>query len=295
MRQLSMIVPTYNCEAYLREGLDSILDQMSREHELIVVDDGSTDGTREKLAEYEEEWQGRRREQNQEQEPNLRIRYESHRGASAARNIGLEMADGRYVAFMDCDDCMEEGFLEKSRPMLEKNGALYIFGIRRELLSGEIEDWSVNDQVYDSMSDFADEYIRKRKMLIYSNCNKFYSRRIIEEAQICFEEGVAFGEDRLFNYRYLIECGKLEDTGVVTSSLTMLRYIERKQESMSTKPIPDYHRQIIRLHREKMNCFLGLSRGTTEEERQDFEEYDLSKELLLENKGPGSNRSEKGR
>ena len=73
---LSIIVPTYNCEAYLEEGLDSILSQMPEDYELIIVDDGSTDGTRQKLAAYE----GR--------QVNLQICYAEHRGASGARNTG---------------------------------------------------------------------------------------------------------------------------------------------------------------------------------------------------------------
>lgn len=266
---LSIIVPTYNCEAYLEEGLDSILSQMPEDYELIIVDDGSTDGTRQKLAAYE----GR--------QVNLQICYAEHRGASGARNTGLDTARGEYIAFMDCDDCLQKGFLERSRPQLFENAALCIFGIERVLLSGESEFWTVADRVYDTVSDFADDYIRTRKLLVYSNCNKFYRRWIINDAQIRFEEGISFGEDRLFNYRYLTACGYIcaEDSKIITSSLLMLRYLQRSEASMSTEAQGRDRAQIMRLHKEKMRCFLGLSRQTTEQERQDFEEYDLAKEL----------------
>lgn len=266
---LSIIVPTYNCEAYLEEGLDSILSQMPGDCELIIVDDGSSDGTRQKLAQYE----GR--------QANLQICYAEHRGASGARNTGLGAARGEYIAFMDCDDYLQEGFLERSRPLLMEGAALCIFGIERVLLAGDSEFWTVPDRVYDSVSDFADEYIRTRKLLIYSNCNKFYSSKIISGARIRFEEGMSFGEDRLFNYRYLTACGSIcrDDSKIITSSLVMLRYLQRSEESMSTKPQGRDRAQIMRLHREKMRCFRDLARHATEEERQDFEAYDLAKEL----------------
>lgn len=272
---LTIIVPAYNCEAYLEEGLRSILDQMTPEHELILVDDGSSDGTREILAKYE----GR--------QDNLHVHYGSHRGASGARNLGLANARGKYVAFMDCDDCLQEGFLAGSMPLLSTDPVLCIFGIERIFLSGESECWKVADRTYGSVSEFADDYIRTRKLLIYSNCNKFYRRRIIEaggDGPIRFEEGTVFGEDRLFNYRYLTECGRQGapdgafGSEIITSSLMMLRYLQRSEESMSTKTALQSEEQLMRLHQEKMDCFLGLSRGTTEQERQDFIAYDLKRE-----------------
>jgi glycosyltransferase involved in cell wall biosynthesis len=265
---LSIIVPAYNCEAYLKEGLDSILCQMTDDHELIVVDDGSSDGTGHLLAEYE----GRKE--------NVHICYEEHRGASAARNAGLECARGECVTFMDCDDCLQDGFLAQSRPLLFEKAALCIFGIER-VMPESSELWKLADHEYDSVSDFADEYIRKRKMLVYSNCNKYYSNRIIKEAQIRFEEGISFGEDRLFNYRFLTECSRIlkEESRVITSSIVMLKYMLRSEESMSTMEASRSEDLLMMLHRKKMDCFMGLSRGTTQKERQDFTEYDLAKTI----------------
>lgn len=87
---LSVIVPTYNCEAWADECLDSVLRQLPENAELIVVDDGSQDATPRLLAAYENT------------RKNLRIVYRPHLGASAARNAGLEAARGEFVAFLDC-------------------------------------------------------------------------------------------------------------------------------------------------------------------------------------------------
>lgn len=269
--ELSIIIPTYNCETYLEEGLASVLDQMPQEYELIVVDDGSTDGTARKLAAFEGK------------QENLRVHYAPHAGAAGARNAGLDLARGDYVAFMDCDDCLQNGFLKQSRPLLSQEADLYIFGIERVYLNGDSERWQVRDHAYATVSDFADDYIRTRKLLIYSNCNKFYRKGIIDALGLRFEEGVTFGEDRLFNYGYLMGCRRApgRGAGIITSPMTMLRYLQRSEISMSQRPVTGYRQQMLRLHEAKMRCFLQLSTGTTEQEKKEFEEYDLSKELRI--------------
>lgn len=85
----SVIIPTFNRAVFLREAIDSVLAQTEKDFELIVVDDGSTDHTRELVAEYGD-----------------RIRYffQPNAGASAARNLGIRHAAGNFMAFLDSDD-----------------------------------------------------------------------------------------------------------------------------------------------------------------------------------------------
>ncbi|MER2024888.1 MAG: glycosyltransferase [Eubacteriales bacterium] len=261
--RLSIIIPAFNCREYLDEGLQSILCQLPSDCELIVVDDGSDDGTKELLAGYEGA------------QDNVHVLYREHGGASAARNAGLDAAAGEYVTFMDCDDCMRDGFLRDSLPLLEEGTDLYIFGIERVLLSGMRELWTVRDKVYPDVSAFADEYIRIRQLMVYSNCNKFYRRSVLEEQHLRFDEGMSFGEDRMFNFRFLSCCrGR-----ILTSALIMFHYIQRSVGSMSSKHIPGYFSCVSRLHEAKMDCILPLSTGTTEEEKLDFIAYDVSREI----------------
>ena len=259
---LTIIIPTYNCQDYIEEGLASVLKQLPENAELIVVDDGSEDRTKEILSAYEN------------RQENLRVYYNEHSGASGTRNKGLELAQGEFVGFIDCDDCLRDGFLEKALPLTESAADLYIFEIEWHPLSGMNEIWSVDDRVYPDVSAFADEYIRVRKLMIYSNCNKFYRRSVIEKLNLRFEEQVAFGEDRLFNYKFLKGCGK-----VVTSSFIMLEYMQRSFSSQSGRTVPGYYDIIVNLHKEKMNCFLNLSKGTSWEEKRAFMAYDLSREI----------------
>lgn len=259
---LTVIIPAYNCAGYIGECIESVLGQLQDGCELIVVDDGSTDGTQDILASYESS------------ASNVEVLYRGHKGASAARNAGLEAASGAYVAFLDCDDTMKPGFLAESRRLLEEGADLYIFGIERVPLLGNSEFWTVADARYPSASAFADAYIRNRNLLVYSNCNKLYRRMVVEEAGLRFDEASDFGEDRLFNYDFIKRCGRIE-----TSSIIMLAYLQRSVGSLSSRHVERFYDRVMELHEAKMDCFLGLSRESTEDEKADFRAYDLSREI----------------
>ena len=89
MPKVSVIIPTYNRARILGEAIDSVLSQRYNDFELIVVDDGSTDGTEELVASYL---------------PRLTYLYQEHQGVSAARNRGIASARGEYLSFLDSDD-----------------------------------------------------------------------------------------------------------------------------------------------------------------------------------------------
>jgi len=87
---VSVIIPTYNAEQYIAVAVESVLGQSYRQFELIVIDDGCTDRTAEKLAAYKE----------------ARVIRQGNAGPSAARNHGIRIAKGKYCAFLDSDDIM---------------------------------------------------------------------------------------------------------------------------------------------------------------------------------------------
>ncbi len=97
MPMVSVIIPTHNRADFLTEAIDSVLAQTWRDFEILVVDDGSTDGTRDVIGEYGD-----------------RIRYfhKPHRGPSSARNLGASKAHGNFLAFLDSDDIWEPDKLD---------------------------------------------------------------------------------------------------------------------------------------------------------------------------------------
>lgn len=108
---VSIIVPVYNAEKYLKECIDSILAQTYPDFELICVDDGSADSSLSILNKY------------QEQDNRVQVYTQKNQCAGIARNNGLFHANGKYVLFLDSDDFFEETLLEKTVETAEKNEA----------------------------------------------------------------------------------------------------------------------------------------------------------------------------
>jgi glycosyltransferase involved in cell wall biosynthesis len=104
---VSVIIPAYNCAAFIREAVDSALAQDDAAVEVIVVDDGSTDDTAAILASYGDR---------------IRLLSQANRGCAAARNLGLSHARGRYVAFLDGDDAWWPGKLRHQLQALAQTG-----------------------------------------------------------------------------------------------------------------------------------------------------------------------------
>ena len=100
--RVSVVMPVYNGERYLRQALDGVLSGNALSFEVICVDDGSTDSTPQILAEYAA------------RDPRVRVITQDNAGAGAARNAGLALARGEYLSFLDADDLFEPGMLEKA-------------------------------------------------------------------------------------------------------------------------------------------------------------------------------------
>lgn len=98
---LSFIIPVYNVEAYLKKCINSILEQSGADCEVILVDDGSTDGS------------GLICDDFSEKNTNVRVLHQKNSGHSVARNAGLKMAVGEYVSFIDSDDYIGQGCVKE--------------------------------------------------------------------------------------------------------------------------------------------------------------------------------------
>lgn len=115
--KISIIIPIFNMEKYLGECLDNVLAQTLRDLEIICVNDGSTDGTAELLMAYQRRYR------------NIRVISQSNKGAGPARNAAMDIAMGKYIAFMDADDCYADcNVLEMLYSYAEKEGAVICGG-----------------------------------------------------------------------------------------------------------------------------------------------------------------------
>jgi cellulose synthase/poly-beta-1,6-N-acetylglucosamine synthase-like glycosyltransferase len=135
MSKISVIIPTYNAAKYIREALDSVLAQTYPVHEIIVVDDGSTDNTRDIVKSYV-------RPKTEDQRPKtlhptpltlhhnsttISYIYQENNGPASARNTGIRAATGEYIAFLDADDLWLPEKLEKQMKLFESNDYAFVY------------------------------------------------------------------------------------------------------------------------------------------------------------------------
>lgn len=119
MPKVSIVMPVYNVEKYIRDSIDSVLDQTYKDYELIIVDDGSPDGSPEICDDYASRYE------------QIKVIHKPNGGLSSARNAGVENAVGKYILFIDSDDTIEPELLEKAVSAAEKTDAdVTIFGIK---------------------------------------------------------------------------------------------------------------------------------------------------------------------
>ncbi len=124
--RISVIVPVYNGEKYLKEAIDSILDQSCKPFEIILIDDGSDDKTAEIAAGYKS---------------SLVYLYQKNAGIAASRNLGISIAKGDYISFLDADDIWVRGKLQVEKEKLAADPAVdIIFGMVKHFYSPDIDE-----------------------------------------------------------------------------------------------------------------------------------------------------------
>lgn len=144
---VSVIIPVYNVLPYLREALDSVISQTYKNLEIIVVDDGSTDGSGEVCDEYLSD-------------PRVIVIHQENKGLSGARNIGLNRMTGEYVAFLDSDDAFMPEMIEKMLDALIRNNANISFCGYDECLT--------EFSLYNSDTQKTSKYLFDKEMILSS-------------------------------------------------------------------------------------------------------------------------------
>lgn len=123
---ISVIIPTYNCEKYLPEAIESVLAQTYKPFEIIVIDDGSTDNTADRVKHFGS---------------SIQYHIQANAGSAAARNFGIELARGDFFAFLDADDLWVEDKLNRQMAAFGSDPELdIVFGLVQQFHSPDLDE-----------------------------------------------------------------------------------------------------------------------------------------------------------
>ena len=187
--KISVIVPVYNAGKYFNNCIQSIVDQTYKDLEIIIVDDGSTDGTSDSC----DAWA--------EKDSRIKVIHKENGGAASARNTGLDNATGDYIGFIDADDYIDSDMYEiMLGEIIEYEADAARCGIIREADDGTTEDWGTGNydvRVVNNKALLAD-IGEAEGILPVSPCNKLFKTSCIGD--IRFDTKYKFAEDTLFNF-----------------------------------------------------------------------------------------------
>ena len=182
---LSIIIPNYNKDKYLKRCLDSIISQLSKNIEIIVVDDCSTDSSIDILKQYDNL---------------ILIKNKNILGISESRNIGIKYAKGKYISFMDADDYLSSNYVELIMEKIKSNDDLYIFNVKKESNS-KVYSHNLNGQY--SFEYYIRHYTKDflKPNISYWVWNKIFKKSILDKNNIKFKK-CNYAEDENFCIDY---------------------------------------------------------------------------------------------
>lgn len=246
---ISVIVPVYNAERWIKKCIFSILRQTYHNIEIILVDDGSKDKSLTICKNFAKT------------DTRIRIISKENGGVSSARNAGLLSAKGEYITFVDSDDFLASNAIGVMAKVIEQSKADFCVGQIIYLSPvGNVHQNRVKNRVCKriDMSEFCDFL----DGMDTGPCGKLFKRSVIKQNNIMFDESVHMGEDTIFFYDYLRACNVIASVdgdvyyinGLMETSLSRNTYHENLAENL--------HRclyKYIEIFRGEKNTFTELS------------------------------------
>jgi len=211
---LSIVIPVYNAEQYLEDCIESILSQDFQDFELILINDGSTDGSGEVCNSYSK------------RDVRIRTFHKENGGVSTARNLGLAHSTGEWLYFVDADDSIVDNVFGEVFSHNLENGDIIQFGHNR-IFNNKILEFKSSSQIayFNSLDEF---YNSSSKT--YTLWSHFIRRSIIRDHQIVFSEGIKYAED----LEFIIKSISVSCHFIILGQIVYNYYI--RESSAMTKP-----------------------------------------------------------
>ena len=211
---ISVIIPVYNVSCYLKDCLNSVVNQTYKNLEIIIIDDGSTDGSQQICDEYSK------------MDKRIKVIHQKNSGSGAAKNAGLRLATGKYLAFVDSDDYVENNAFELMiNKMIECDLDIVHCGFRNVYKNEIVEKrLSVNNVIYN-----ANEYLEM--FLKDWTCgllwNKLYKSELFN--------GIFFKEGRIIDDEFFTYQGVINSSRIGCYDFIVYNYRQRKSSVMVSK------------------------------------------------------------
>lgn len=257
MPKISIVIPVYNSKNNLRRCVDSVLAQSFTDFELLLIDDGSSDGSDKMCDEYVG------------LDTRVSVFHKCNEGVSSARNLGLENATGEWVTFVDSDDFVYDNYLENFDVYNNDKFDIISQGLRID------KQFQGNSEFKTTFSGLKDEWLNDvtRNGTLGYVFIKLFKLEIIKENKICFDSKIRFQEDELFVLSYLAFCksaksvpkvgyfyfvpdwGKYFEDNINSKLLRTNRMLDVLQNKFQS---PD---QLVIFHRKKTSLLLYYIEG----------------------------------
>lgn len=257
-KKISVIVPIYNSEQYLRTCLDSIIQQTYSDIEIILIDDGSTDLSGWICDEYEKQYD------------NIRVYHQNNAGAIASRRRGVELATGDCIAFVDSDDWLERDFYEKMLSVPDSQDADII-------TSGSIYEWENKTENITDSADAGIYYKDDIKESIWGCMaydkqrggqgitpfmwNKLFKKECLQDVIKNIDTDITYNEDGATVYTLLIKISKL-----VVTHYCGYHYRQRKDSAIHTYSLASFEKMSILQRCMKREILRGSKNDILEEQ-----------------------------
>lgn len=252
---ISIIVPVYNTEKYLMRCIRSIINQTEPNFEVILIDDGSKDGS------------GKLCDETAIEDKRFRVIHKANEGVSVARNVGLDVARGEYITFIDSDDYVEIDFLENLKKYLGSDIDMVICRHLDEDINGKVVYFKDDTHRENVKVIMADENFQYDGVYSHRTASAvLYKRNIIDN--IRFEQAFFVGEDSLFFATVLKHSRK-----VIFISDKLYHYVQYEESAYHGKTnrkklteleawntIIEYYRRDTEIWKSAVRCYAAAFR-----------------------------------
>ena len=219
--KISVIIPCYNVEKYIKDTINSVLSQTYKDYELILINDGSTDKTLNIL------------EEMHKIDNRIKIFNQKNKGVSEARNLGISLANGEFIYFLDGDDIVHLDMFEIAENIFSaQNVDMFSFGYQvKDVKSTKKYSSELNNRKIFSSTEFLNKILNKE---IYQHiCSFLIKRKFLSE--IKFDKRLIIGEDLDFQLRLLLN----KEFLVYYTSTVYFDYMKRGNSATTLKKVPN--------------------------------------------------------